>query len=142
MSPVVRGYLLTAAVTSDSDVTSHWTVATLRVHMCVMPSSHQWPIQKFMLLGGRRGSGIPLIPVPIEGAKISAMAIRHNRWKTQTELERVFCRWIYFHLRSKIYFWPSYWGGGDCPHGFATGSFRRPDAKTALSSRVGRRELL
>ena len=29
---------------------------------------------------------------------------------TRTELERVFCRWIYFHLRSKIFFWPSYEG--------------------------------
>ena len=37
-------------------------------------------------------------------------AIRHNRRTTQTELEKVFCRWIYFHLHSKIFFWPSYGG--------------------------------
>ena len=38
------------------------------------------------------------------------MAIRHNRRTKRTELERVFCRWIYFHLRSKNFFWPSYVG--------------------------------
>jgi len=38
------------------------------------------------------------------------MAIRHNRRPTQAELERVFFRWIYFHLRSKIFFWLSYGG--------------------------------
>jgi len=43
------------------------------------------------------------------------MAIRHNRRTTRTELERVFCRRIYFHLRSKILFWPSY-GGRDRSH--------------------------
>ena len=32
------------------------------------------------------------------------MAIWHNRRTTRTELERVFCRWIYFHLRSKNIF--------------------------------------
>ena len=35
------------------------------------------------------------------------MAIRHYRRTTRTELERVFCRWIYFHLHTKI-FWPSF----------------------------------
>ena len=30
-------------------------------------------------------------------------AIRHNRRPTRTELERVLCRWVYFHLRSKIF---------------------------------------
>jgi len=35
------------------------------------------------------------------------MAIEHNRRTTRTELQRVFCRWIYFYLRSKIFFWPS-----------------------------------
>ena len=42
------------------------------------------------------------------------MAVRHNRRTTQTKLRRVFCRWIYFHLRSKIFFWFSY-GGGSPP---------------------------
>ena len=42
--------------------------------------------------------------------KTVEMAIRRDR----RERERVFCRWIYFHLRSKIFFWPSY-GGGDRP---------------------------
>jgi len=35
------------------------------------------------------------------------MAIRHDRQTTRTELgplERVFCRWFYFHLRSKIFY--------------------------------------
>ena len=34
--------------------------------------------------------------------KTFEMAIRNNRRTTRTELERVFCRWIYFYLRSKI----------------------------------------
>jgi len=41
-----------------------------------------------------------------------------------SELERVFCRWIYFHLRSKIFFWPSYGGGRSPPsppHGSCIG---------------------
>jgi len=46
------------------------------------------------------------------------MAIRHYRRTTRTglqrESERVFCRRIYFHLRSKILLWPYY--GGDRPH--------------------------
>jgi len=40
------------------------------------------------------------------------LAIRFNEQTARTELDRVFCRWIYFHLRSKIFFWPSYAGGG------------------------------
>ena len=40
------------------------------------------------------------------------VAIRFNEQTARTELDRVFCRWIYFHLRSKIFFWPSYAGGG------------------------------
>ena len=53
--------------------------------------------------GRRRGSRMPLIPVPIYGGQnllsTFEMAIRHNRWTTRTELERerVFCRWIYFN---------------------------------------------
>jgi len=63
-------------------------------------------------------SGMPLIPVPIDlgGSqtvlKTFEMAIRFNRQTTRTELDRVFCRWIYFHLRSKIFFWSSYAGRG------------------------------
>ena len=49
-------------------------------------------------------SGMPLTPVPIYWVKMSPktfeMAIRHNRRTTQAELDRAFCRWIYFHLRS------------------------------------------
>ena len=54
-----------------------------------------------------------------------------------------FGRWIYFHLRSKIFFWPT-WGGRSPPmplRGSATGDWcgnvcvwcvvRRPDAETA-----------
>jgi len=53
------------------------------------------------------------------------IAIRHNRRTTRTELERVFCHWIYFHLRSKIFSWLS-WGQDDRPnrprhYGSATG---------------------
>jgi len=52
-------------------------------------------------------SGMPLIPVLIFGGqnvlKIFEMTTRHNRRTTRTELDRVFCRWIYFHLRSKLY---------------------------------------
>ena len=43
------------------------------------------------------------------------IAIRHNRRTRRTELERVFCRWIYFHLRSKIFSWLS-WGQDDRPN--------------------------
>jgi len=43
------------------------------------------------------------------------MAIRHNRRTTRTELERVFCRWIYFHLRSKILSGPLTGGGAIAP---------------------------
>ena len=40
-----------------------------------------------------------------------------NRRTTRTELERVFCRWICFHLpvRSWIFFWPSYGGRSHPP---------------------------
>jgi len=31
-------------------------------------------------------------------------------WTTWMKLERVFCHWIYFHVRSKIFLWPSYGG--------------------------------
>jgi len=44
------------------------------------------------------------------------MAIRHDGQPTRTELEIVFCRWIYFHLRSEIFFWPSYGGQSPPPH--------------------------
>ena len=50
--------------------------------------------------------------------KTVEMAIWHDTRTTRTESERVFCRWIYlciylfYFLRSKIFFWPSY--GGDC----------------------------
>jgi len=40
------------------------------------------------------------------------MDIRHNRWTTRTELESVISRWIYFHLRSKIFFLALLRGGG------------------------------
>ena len=49
--------------------------------------------------------------------KTFEMAIRHNSRTTRSKLERVFCRWVYFYLRSQICFWPSYGGGrGDRPH--------------------------
>ena len=35
--------------------------------------------------------------------KTFKMAIQHNRRTTRTELERVLCRWIYSHLRLKIF---------------------------------------
>ena len=35
------------------------------------------------------------------------MASRTTRTELEREKERVFCRWIYFHLRSKIFLWPS-----------------------------------
>jgi len=40
--------------------------------------------------------------------KTVQMAIRHDMRTTRTELYSDFCRWIYFHLRSKIFFWSSY----------------------------------
>ena len=44
-----------------------------------------------------------------------AIQRRPNRWTTRTEYES-FCRWIYFHLCSKIFFQPS----GGIPYGPAT----------------------
>jgi len=38
--------------------------------------------------------------------KTFEMAIRRKRRTTRTEL-RVFCRWVYFHLYSKIFLWLS-----------------------------------
>ena len=71
--------------------------------------------------------GMSLIPSPDlkcrNVLKTFEMAIWHNRRTTWTELEGVFCRWIYFRLRSKIFFLPSYGGGRSppSPHGSATG---------------------
>ena len=72
--------------------------------------------------------GMSLIPSPDlrcrNVLKTFEMAIWHNRRTTWTELEGVFCRWIYFRLRSKIFFLPSYGGGGrspPSPYGSATG---------------------
>ena len=48
--------------------------------------------------------------------KTFEIAIRLNERPTRTGLERVFCRWIYFRLRSKIFFLPPF-----LPHGSATG---------------------
>jgi len=58
-------------------------------------------------------SGMPLIPVPIGGGvKMSSklftkwlfdiVVARHERnWSLV-----FFCRWVYFHFRSKIFLWP------------------------------------
>jgi len=43
-------------------------------------------------------------------------AIGHNRWTTRTELERVFCCWLYFHSRSKNILLALFRGGGGRPH--------------------------
>ena len=32
--------------------------------------------------------------------------------RTRNHSNHVFCRWIYFHLRSEMFFWPSYGGRG------------------------------
>ena len=42
-------------------------------------------------------------------------AIGHNRWTTRTELERVFCCWLYFHSRSKNILLALFRGGGRSP---------------------------
>jgi len=47
-------------------------------------------------------------------SKLSKRAIRHNRRTARTELETVFCRWIYLHYVKKI-FWASYVGRGRSP---------------------------
>jgi len=44
--------------------------------------------------------------------------VGHTRRTTRKELRGVFCRRVYFHLCSKIYFWPS---NGGRPHLSATG---------------------
>jgi len=44
------------------------------------------------------------------------MTIRHNVRTTRTELERVFCRWIYFYFRSKIFSGRLTGGGRDRAH--------------------------
>jgi len=43
--------------------------------------------------------------------KTFEMATRHDRRTPKTELDRVFCRWIYFHLRSQNILWLSCGGG-------------------------------
>jgi len=59
---------------------------------------------------------------PVLGGQMSSeMAIRHNRRTTRTELKS-FCRWIYFHLRLRIFFRLSYGGRSlSSPHGSTTG---------------------
>ena len=68
-----------------------------------------------------------LIPVRIQGVKMSSktfeMAIRYNTRTTRMELERVFYRWVYFHLRSKIFSGSLGGRGSDrpiAPHASAT----------------------
>jgi len=66
-------------------------------------------------------SGMPLIPIPVPiwGVKISQNLrngyLTRNRRPTRMELERVLCRWIYFHLRSKIFFWSTCGGRSPPP---------------------------
>jgi len=58
------------------------------------------------VLGGKGLLGAVDISPDIGGQNVFRTfetAIRHNRRPTRTELERVFCRWVYFHLRSKIF---------------------------------------
>ena len=79
-------------------------------------------------------SGMPLMPVPIQTiTKTFEMANRYNRRTTRTESERVFCRWIYFHLRLKTFF-ALLRGGGDRPH-------RPPPSTDPPLSRCRRRGL-
>jgi len=49
--------------------------------------------------------------------KTFKMAIRQNRRTTSTELNKIFCRWIYFHLLFKKYFFypPGAGGEGQSP---------------------------
>jgi len=77
----------------------------------------QWRNQKIVL--GGMGSGVPLIPLPIQGVKVSS---KPSKWlfditgrPTRTELERVFCRWIYIYLHSKIFSGPLSHGGRSPP---------------------------
>ena len=67
----------------------------------------EWRIQKIVLgKGGAKGARDAVDTSHDLGGqnvlKTSEAAIRHNRRPTRTELESVFCRWIYFHLRSNI----------------------------------------
>jgi len=55
--------------------------------------------------------------------KTFEMATRHDRRTPKTELDRVFCRWIYFHLRSQNILWLSCGGGGDRPYESTTAHF-------------------
>jgi len=48
--------------------------------------------------------------------KTFKMAIRQNRRTTSTELNKIFCRWIYFHLLFKKYFFTLLGRGGAIPH--------------------------
>ena len=63
------------------------------------------------------------------------MAILHNRRTTRTELERVFCRWTYFRLRSKIFFRPSWEGAIAASYGSTTvgGSYLRLAPHTGVN---------
>jgi len=70
----------------------------------------EWRIEKIVLgkWGGAKGVRDAVdTSLHLGGQKVFKtfeMAIRHNRRPTQTELETVFCRWIYLHLRSEIFF--------------------------------------
>jgi len=75
------------------------------------PSSQQWPIQ---IAQGGEAKGV------WDAVDTSPDLGGQNVLKTsEMESRRVFCRWIYFHLRSKIFFWSSY-GGGQSPPSFLT----------------------
>jgi len=85
-----------------------------------------------------------VVPVPIQGVKMSSKPFswlfdvivgQHER-----NMERVFCRWIYFHLRSKIFFCISYGGRGrsppspPLPYGSATGVMEPREQLNAMLS--------
>ena len=57
-------------------------------------------------------SGMPLIPVPIQGVEMSLKTLEMaifdiKKRTTRTEFESSVAGWIYFHSRSKIFLWPS-----------------------------------
>jgi len=67
--------------------------------------------------------------------KTFEMAIRHNRRTTRTELEIIFCRRIYFHLRSKIFFLALLRGAMPPIFGSATAYYPKLSVHRRLSNR-------
>ena len=102
---LVRLQLVTAAL-ADFATTRQLNVSLPVIVIAIFSAIHRRITRGYF-------SGMPLIPVSIQAVNVPKtleMGIGHTRRTTGTQSEATFCRWIYFHLRSEIFFWPSYGG--------------------------------